>query len=372
MLGLIDSTLREGAQTVGVLFSLDQKIAIAQAVAAIGIEEVELGVVTPLDQELPVLIDACRALERSPRLALWCRCRPEDIKVAARLRPEVLSLSMPASDLHITKRLQKTYSWVLCRLRSTLRQARDLGLDYLSLGLEDASRAEQAFLAELIGEAVAAGVRRIRFADTVGIMTPYETGALISSYRQRYPDLELAFHGHNDFGMASANALSALEAGAHWADVAVLGLGERAGCARLEELAGMLTLVKKRRVYRVEGLRPLCELVAQAAGRSIAADHPLVGGAIFSCESGLHAHGLLMDPVSYEPYPPERVNARRTILLGAKTGGRAVAAHCARLGVSPPSINALPAMVAKVRQRARELGRPLFDAEVMGLVGSGC
>ncbi len=370
MLGLIDSTLREGAQTVGVLFTLAQKIMIARAVAAIGIEEIELGVVTPLDQELPALVEACRSFAQAPRLALWCRCRAEDIMAAARLRPDVLSLSMPVSDRHITKRLQKTHTWVLARLRESLRLAAELGLGCLSLGVEDASRADQAFLAELIGAAVASGVRRIRFADTVGIMTPEETGTLIRSYRKRYPVLELAFHGHNDFGLASANAVSALEAGAQWADVAVLGLGERAGCARLEEVAGMLTLVKKRREYKVERLRTLCELVAQAAKRPVADHHPLVGGAIFSCESGLHAHGLLVDPVSYEPYPPERVNARRTILLGAKTGGRAVAAQCARLGVSPP-VKALPAIVAKVRQGARELGRPLLDAELVGLAMSG-
>jgi len=362
MLGLIDTTLREGAQTPGVQFSRGQKIAIAQALAEIGIEEIELGVATRHDPDLPAILAACRDFARCPRLALWSRCRAEEIELAAELSPDVLSISMPASDLHIGKRLKKTHAWVLAQLKESVRLAQGLGIKTVSLGIEDSSRANPAFLAAMIAEAVSVGVQRIRFADTVGILTPNETSALVASYKRRYPALEVAFHGHNDFGLASANALSALDAGADWADVTVLGLGERAGCARLEELAGMLTLVKGKRNYRVDRLQPLCAMVAEAAGRTVAANHPLVGRAIFTCESGLHVHGLLADPASYEPFPPERVKSQRTVLLGAKTGGQAVAGYCARLGIPP--VASLPAMVAKVRQRATELGRPLLDSEI--------
>ncbi len=366
MFGLIDSTLREGAQTPGVMFSLAQKIAIAKAIAEIGIEEIELGVATRHDADLPALMAACRNFAQTPRLALWCRCRSEDIRYGASLGPDVLSLSLPASDLHISKRLGKSHAWVLATLRESVRLAKDLGLTVISLGIEDSSRANPEFLAKLIAAAVAAGVTRIRFADTVGILTPNSTSALIATWQRQYPNLELAFHGHNDFGLASANAISALDAGAQWADVTVLGLGERAGCARLEELVGMLTLIKNEKNYRVERLGPLCAMVAEATGRAVAANHPLVGSAIFTCETGLHVQGLLADPVSYEPFPPERVNSRRTILLGAKTGSRAVAGHCARLGTPP--LTSLPAMVAKIRQRAAALGRPLLDAEIRRLV----
>ena len=362
MLGLIDSTLREGAQTPGVLFTLQQKTAIAKAVADIGIEEIEIGVATQHDIDLPALVAACREFERCPRLALWCRCRVEDITFAASLKPDVLSLSLPASDLHISKRLNKTHAWVLAHLKESVRLAKDLGAKAISLGIEDSSRANREFLNEMISEAVSVGVQRIRFADTVGILTPNETGVLISSYQRQYPALELAFHGHNDFGLATANALSALDAGAHWADVTVLGLGERTGCARLEELAGLLTLVKNKKKYLVDQLQPICALVAKAAGRSIAANHPLIGSAIFTCESGMHVHGLLVDPISYEPFPPERVRSQRTILLGAKSGSQAVAGYCARLGIPPAT--SLPAMVSKIRQRATELGRPLLDSEI--------
>lgn len=367
MWGLIDSTLREGGQTAGVMFGLTEKIAIAQAVAAIGIEEIELGVATAQDPDLASLFAVSRELTPQPRLALWCRCRAEDIAYAARLAPDVLSLSLPASDRHIEKRLGQSHAWVLSRLREAVGQARDLGLSCLSLGVEDASRAGEGFLAELIGTAAAAGIQRIRLADTVGVMTPATTSAMVGTWRSRFPGLDFAFHGHNDFGLATANALAALEAGAAWADVTALGLGERAGCARLEELAAMLTLIQKRKGYRVDRLAGLCELVATAAGRPVAANHPLVGQAIFTAESGLHVHGLLADPASYEPFAPEEVKACRAIVLGAKTGCRAVAGYLARLGLACDA-GALPALVRHIRQKAIELGRPLHEAEVRCLL----
>ena len=367
MPGLIDSTLREGGQTPGVLFTLVQKIAIGRAVAALGIEEIEVGTATPLDADLAPLLAALRQTASPLRLALWCRCRPADIRHAGRLRPDVLSLSLPASLRHIRVRLGKDQAWVLNRLRESVQLARDLGIACLSLGIEDASRAEPAFFAELIGSAVDLGVGRIRLADTVGVLTPGTTAALVSRQRELHPGVEFGFHGHNDFGMATANAVAALEAGAQWADVTVLGLGERAGCARLEEVAALLTLVHGTKAYHLEQLAGLCAMVAEVSGRAIPVNHPLVGKAVFACETGLHVHGLLADPAVYEPFPPERVNASRTLLLGAKSGRRAVAGCLARLGVSV-SAEALPGLVRHIRCLATRLGRPLREAEVRSLV----
>lgn len=367
MRGLIDTTLREGGQTPGVQFSLEQKIAIAKAVALVGIEEIELGVATAHDPDLERLIAELRFFESCPRLALWTRCRAEDIIHAGHLHPDVLSLSLPASERHIAARLGKSRDWVLTRLKESVLLAKEMGIANLSLGIEDASRAESGFLAEFIDTAVTSGVSRIRLADTVGVLTPNATGAAIAQLRTRYPAVELGFHGHNDFGMASANAVSALEAGAEWADVTVLGLGERAGCARLEEVAGLLTLVHKRKDYRIDLLGPLCSLVAKASSRTIPVNHPLVGQEIFTCETGLHVHGLLADPASYEPFPPERINSSRTILLGAKTGSRAVAGYLAQLGLTVHA-HRLPNIVSHIRHVASELGRPLLEKEVRSLL----
>lgn len=367
MAGLIDTTLREGAQTPGVQFTLPQKIAIGRAVAALGIDEIEAGTATVLDTDLAPLLAALREMDSPPRLSLWCRCRSADIIHAGRLRPDILSLSMPASERHIRARLGKSRTWVLASLEKAVGMARESGIFRLSLGVEDASRAEKGFLGELIGAAVGLGVERIRLADTVGILTPGMTAALVSEQRRLHPGVEFGFHGHNDFGMASANAVSALEAGARWADVTVLGLGERAGCSRLEEVSALLTLVHGKKKYRLERLAALCTMVSEASGREIAVNHPLVGRGIFTCESGLHVHGLLADPASYEPFPPERVNGSRTIQLGSKSGSRAVAGCLARLGMQV-SADTLPETVRLIRRLATRLGRPLLDAEVKNLV----
>ena len=137
-------------------------------------------------------------------------------------------------------------------------------------------------------------------------------------------DCDLAVHTHNDFGMATANAVAALEAGAVWADATVLGLGERAGCARLEELVGYLRLEKGQTGLAPEHLKGLAEYVADRSARSIDPARPLIGDRIFTCETGLHLQGLQKDPVTYEPYPPEQVGAERRLLFGAKCGRRAL------------------------------------------------
>ena len=200
------------------------------------------------------------------------------------------------------------------------------------MGLEDASRAELGFVVELATIAAASGARRVRLADTVGICSPSSMTALVLAV-QGAVSLPIGVHCHNDFGMATANSIAALEAGAISLDAAVLGLGERAGCCRLEEAAGYLALVQGNRRYKPEHLPALCQTVAAASGRNIATNHPLVGAEIFTCETGLHQHGLSVCPETYEPYAPERVGSRRTLRFGSKTGFRAVALQLEKQGL---------------------------------------
>jgi len=303
MKGLIDTTLREGVQTMGVSFSLSQKCAIVQALHEIGVEEIELGIATPLDHDLPALMAYCRRFTGRQSYSLWSMCRKDDIEYAAGLAPDVLSLSIPVSDLHIFKKLKKSRGWVLHTLRDAVVRARHLG-QRISLGLEDATRAKDDFLAEVMKTAAENGVFRLRFADTVGVASPLTIHKLIAAARANYT-MEIGVHTHNDFGMATANCLAALEAGASWADVTVLGLGERAGNARLEEVAAYLA-IRKDRHYRTESIRELCGLVSRAANMKISARHPVIGHDIFACETGLHLQGLEMDPMTYEPYPRKR------------------------------------------------------------------
>jgi homocitrate synthase NifV len=333
-LGIIDSTLREGEQTPGVRFRQEQRYAIIRQLCQVGVEEMELGVASAKNNYLPELLTFARQISKGQqRLGLWCRCLPDDIAFAASCRPDVLSLSIPASDLHISQRLQKDRPWILATLRRAVGQAREASIPFISLGLEDATRAEPEFLCQLARAAADCGVQRLRLADTVGIGSPATMTTMVRMIRQQ-SGLPCGVHTHNDFGMATANAIAAIEAGASWIDATVLGLGERAGNCRLEEAAAFLCLQQGRERYQIHLLPALCHTVSKAAGIAIACNHPIVGESIFTCETGLHLHGLTVNPDTYEPYAPAKVGANRTLRFGHKSGKRALCNHLAHLGLS--------------------------------------
>ena len=323
MQGLIDSTLREGAQSVGVHFSMQDKVEIVKQLTEIGIEEIELGIAAVGAEPLDGLFSRCRPLQKKSRFALWCRCNKEDIAAAAQLHPDVLSLSIPASDLHLHEKLGRDRKWAATSLRAAIHQARNMGLKYISVGFEDAGRADPLFVKQLAQIVHQNGGQRIRLADTVGTCSPGQIQEMITCLRQTTP-LAIGIHAHNDFGMATANTITALAAGADWGDVSVLGLGERAGMARLEEVAGFLALQNHRPTYRPELLKLLCETVSRASKRNIEPHHPVIGEEIFACETGLHLQGLLREPSTYEPFNPQLVGSERRLLFGAKAGKRAI------------------------------------------------
>lgn len=330
--GIIDSTLREGEQTPGVRFSQGQRYEIIRQLSLVGVEEMELGVASAHNSHLQELFARARQIITGQQhLGLWCRCRREDIAFAATCRPDVLSLSIPASDLHISQRLQKDRAWILRTLAQAVGQARDSGIPFISLGLEDATRADPEFLGQLARAAADCGVQRLRLADTVGVGSPAAIANMVTMLRQQ-SGLPCGVHTHNDFGMATANAIAALEAGASWIDATVLGLGERAGNCRLEEALAFLCLQKGMRHYQTHLLSALCQTVSRAAGIAIAGNHPVIGKAIFTCETGLHLHGLTVNPDTYEPYSPDKVGASRTMRFGHKSGKRALGNHLAALG----------------------------------------
>ncbi|HCC53567.1 MAG TPA: pyruvate carboxyltransferase [Desulfobulbaceae bacterium] len=362
--GLVDSTLREGSQTVGVAFTLEQKVAFVRHLMRVGVEEVEVGIASPLDRELPALVARCRREAGLNRLAIWCRCREEDIACALRLAPDVLSLSVPVSDRHLAIKLNLGQAGVAEMVARAIAKVRAV-VPYVSLGLEDATRADLGFLREIVTVACESGVDRIRIADTVGVATPGEIAVLVRDLRRNFA-VEIGVHMHNDFGMATANAIAALEAGAHWADVTVLGLGERAGNSRLEEVAGYLAL-QGARPYETTLLQSLSRLAADCSGRTIEAHRPVIGAGIFACETGLHLAGLAKDPQTYEPYDPVLVGAQRQLFYGAKVGRRGVTERLQQLGLFCQE-GQLERLAATFRGQCLALGRPLYDREVRQLM----
>lgn len=379
---LIDSTLREGDQSPGVYLRPAEKAEIAVRLAQAGIEEIEVGPAVPRggpgEEELPDLVERIRHRlgrplggDASPptRLAVWCRGLPADLEAACSVRPDVVSLCLPVSDLHLSARLRRTPGWLVQQVGALAGRARELGVPYLSLGLEDATRADPRLVEAVLDAASDAGVDRVRLADTVGVATPSEVVSLVRRCAGRFGG-ELAVHTHDDFGMATANALAALDAGAAWADVSVLGTGERAGIARTEEVAGFLAL-RRGAPYRLAQLRALCHLLAAWTDRPVPGDSPVVGDRLFVCESGLHVDGLTKDPRTYQPYPPELVGDSQRIGLGRQAGRNAVAACLGRRGMELDG-ERLASVTTRVRAEARRQRRALSGSEVLGLAVEVC
>lgn len=367
---LIDSTLREGDQCFGVYFTAAQKEDCIARLGRLGVEEIELGVQG--QEDLPGLVAAAARLAPHAAHSVWCRAREQDVLQAAVLGCR-LHLGLPASEAHAKRRLGRSAAHMPLLAADMVRLAKESGCAYVSLGLEDLSRAAPSQALDIARAALAAGAARIRLSDTVGLLDPAGMQELVrffkSNLESRFPGFDLAVHCHNDFGMATGNAVAALTAGAQYADVCVLGAGERAGIARTEELAAWLAVRKGRKVYRLRELRGLCALVSQAANLPLSRLHPVAGQDVFATESGLHVHAMDKDPALFEPYDPELVQGRRRLGLGKKSGRAAVGAAMARLGIRVED-GELMQLVAACRERAASAGRPLRAGEVLALLES--
>ncbi len=230
---LIDTTLRDGEQAPGVVFTRDEKIRLARRIASVGVAELEVGI-PAMGPEEEATIRSIIELGLDTRLTVWCRAALSDLNAARRCGARSVHISLPVSDIHLDA-LGKPRAWVLARLDESIACVRQWA-DYISIGAQDASRADREFLLLVTRQARSFGADRIRLADTVGVLTPSATADLVHAVTRAAGKMEVGFHAHNDLAMATANACVALESGARSVDVTVNGLGERVGNTPLEAI----------------------------------------------------------------------------------------------------------------------------------------
>ncbi len=332
---LWDETLRDGEQTPGVRFSAEEKLQIAELLSEVGVSVINAGIPVVSPDEARAVRRVAEAGLRAKILAA-ARTVPRDVEAVIDSGVSHIAIFVAASRVHLRFKLKMTPDEVLAASIASVRRAKDAGL-HVAFVTEDTVRAPFDFVERLYTAVQEAGADRLVVADTVGVMTPLTFRWYLEEFVRRVRPRELSVHCHNDFGMATANTLTAVELGVVAPHVCVNGLGERAGNASLEELVLALeTLYGYRTGIRTERLYELSRLVEECSGIPLPPNKALVGYNAFSHEAGIHAHGVLAHTLTYEPLQPESVGRRRAMILGKHSGRAAVLEKLKERGLEAP------------------------------------
>ncbi|MBM3707264.1 MAG: homoaconitate hydratase [Actinobacteria bacterium] len=359
---IIDTTLRNGEQAAGVVFSKHEKIRIAKMLDEIGIPEIEIGTPTlgPLEREI---IKEIVSSKPSAKLFTYCEAFPENIAFAVDCGVKDVIINISTSDLHIKVKYGKTRTWVLNQLRETTSEARRNNLNFI-VSAEDATRTDLEFLLKVLSVAEKKGAARFRICDTVSRLDPFRTFLLLNTIINT-TNFTIEVYNHNDFGMATANAMAAIRAGAKSLVTSVNGIGEGTGNAALEEIVMALKYLEDIDLgVNTAKFREISEYVAKASARAIPVWKAIIGTNVFAHESGIHADGVLKNPRNYEVFEPGEVGLTRQLVVGKHSGSHTIIHKFKEFGIDLTT-NEANDILSMTRAMAIDLKRPLFEKELM-------
>ena len=340
--GIFDTTLRDGEQSPGCSMDLREKVRMAQKLEELGVDIIEAGFPIASEGDFAA-VRAVAARCRSVKIAALCRTSEQDVKRAAEAlagaaHPRIHTFCA-TSDIHLEHKLRKTRAEVIRMTRAAVSQARSYAED-VEFSAEDATRSDIDYLCEVLDVAVDAGASVLNVPDTVGYTTPPEMAWLVQQVRERVVgdrDVIISVHCHNDLGLAVANSLAALEAGARQVECTINGIGERAGNASLEEII-MALHVRADRLPFATGvvtteLYPASQLLSSIVGFDVQPNKAIVGRNAFAHEAGIHQHGVINNPLCYEIMTPESVGVpANSLVLGKHSGRHALSLRYLELG----------------------------------------
>ncbi len=359
----LDTTLRDGEQTPGVSLIPENKLRIAQRLDELGVDFIEAGFAAVSEGEMEAVSLIARQGLRA-KVASAARGTISDIDAVLKSGASTICMIIPTSDLHIESKLRKTRADILKTTEDCIGYAKAHGL-IVELLAEDATRSDFDYLTKVFLRAVDAGVDRITPCDTVGILTPEKTVEYFTKLKEKIT-IPIGVHCHNDFGMAVANSVAALGAGAEEVHATINGLGERAGNAALEEIVIALRMLYKIDLnIKTQMLYSTSQLVSRLTGVHTQPNKAVVGENAFTHESGIHTQGVLANPLTYEPIAPELVGTTRRIAAGKHSGTNAVRADLANMGLKPDE-----KQFKEIYQRIKDLGdkgKTVMDADVLAI-----
>ncbi|MBE3087169.1 MAG: homocitrate synthase [Bacteroidetes bacterium] len=356
-----DTTLRDGEQTAGVVFANDEKIHIARMLDKIGVHQIEAGIPAMGGDEKDA-IKAIASLNLNCSILGWNRAVRSDIDDSIECGVDAVAISISSSDIHIEHKLRKSREWVLESVKTSVDYAKGFNL-YVSVNAEDASRSDMEFLLQFARTAKEMGADRLRYCDTLGILDPFETFMRVKTIIDII-GIDVEMHTHNDFGMAIANAIAGIKAGATYVNTTINGLGERAGNASFEEFVMALKYLENVDLgIDTHLFKEISEYVAAASGRFIPAWKPIVGANLFLYESEIRATNVMKDSSTFELFGPEDVGLERKIILGKYSGVNTVLSKLNLLGYKATPKEA-EEIADIIRAKSIAMKRSLYDSEI--------